>query len=279
MGSHAPPLRSPIAGRMIESDPAAARWFRAGFSGRGKTGRVLWGILGAVAMLGACGGTAAALSAGFTPWTMISGDGESYVVNGFESMYFLVSLVASAGIFAIWKACHRGGLGFWRANIRPALMCMFLAVMGIALTFELSFAAGVGQLLGLGVFGAAALGFVGLWYLRGPKVTIGNHDDYWNRAWSFAFTIVALIAFAGAGVSANRWRLDGLSFDRNAPTFRTVSLRDYGHIKTYTVPQWRYNHVPVAGGLMMLVALGSVSEVRYRRRQAALAREILLGQG
>lgn len=280
MSSHSASMSGAAPAPMIAGNPAGERWFRAGFSGRGMTGRVLWGSLGVVSILAACAAVALAWLEGFTAWNMTSGDGEHYVVNGIESIYFLVAIVASAGAFEIWKACHRGGLGFWRATVRPALMCMLLAVMGMALTFELCFATGSAQLAGIGVLGAAALGFLGLWYLRGPQVTIGNHDDYWNRAWSFAFSAVALFSLVGAGVSTNQWKNEEFEFDRNVPTLRTISVKNsWGHAESRTVPQGGHNHVPVAAGLMLLLAIGSIGEVRYRRRQAALAREVLLGQG
>ncbi len=249
--------------------------------------RGVWFVSGALAISGACFG---AVAAWLTPaeWELMSTPEGEYYVNVFRVFHFAVSAALAFGVFAIWKAGHRGGLDFWRSTVRPGLMCLVLFLMGCAMTFVTSFAAGTSQAAGLVVFGALAVVGIALWCLRGPVVTIRRHDDYWNRAWAAAFAALASVSLLGTIWCFNAWRDDDYRFATGAAKFRSIQVE--GHqfdrnrgtwVRTTESPTPRviYSFLPVAGGLLFLITLGSVGEARYRWKQASLARAVLMGQG
>jgi len=247
--------------------------------------RVFWGLLGTGAILAAAGLAIAATVV--TPEYEWFHDGVvTYSVNVFHWMYVGASAVFALGAFAMWKASHRGGLPFWRASVRPALMSFFAAIIGAGLAIELTIAPYRFQGAALVVVGAAASAFLILWLLRGNGVPVRRGDVYWNRAWMVIFLLIGIVSGACATSAGTRWAEDGYELTSNRQPTRTIEGKrhyfarplfgaDGAEIVTHTISQPVYNHDPVMAGLLGILAIGSLGEARYRRRRGLAAAGIL----
>jgi len=250
---------------------------------RSTVARFVWVVTGALFMFGSI---AMLLGATFAPpeyeqvgWTA---EGQQYYFNMFHIMYFFGSLTMGFAVFAIWKASHRGGLSTYRATLRPALMCFCVSAIGVSLAMSRFLFAGQAQIGALIVMAFAALGFLHVWLLRGPELVRRPGDLYWNRAFGRIFLLIAIPAGTGAVVSLSAWDDQGAEFYLSkAQTFESVTANERywnrtsgvfeERARSYSVPGVKFNILPVGGGLLAVLAIGSLVESRYRRRLARLA--------
>lgn len=247
--------------------------------------RILWGALATVTGLAAVGLT---LGGTFAPPEMERvqlGTDRSYYINAFRLMYFFASALAPLSLFAVWKASHRGGIGFWRSTARPGLMAVCATVLGAGLTFSSFIAAGGLQIVGLVASAAAAAVFFILWMLRGPSFDLLPTDAYWNRAFAVLFAIAALFGSVATVHSWHHWSHDGRNFALNVVPFRNVEVveREWDRYQdryvdspvTYRVPRMVYDRTPVAAWLLGLATLGCFAEMRYRLKVAGRAAQLI----
>ncbi len=256
---------------------------------RSPLAKTLWAILGVLFLLAACGFV---LAGALAPpeWEKVDmGFGPAYYVNMFHTFYGVSGISLAIGVLALWKASHRAGLSPWRRTVRPVLLAAFFAFMVAAFTWSWFFAAGEMQLPGLAALGIAAVLFLFVWLLRGPRLPVLPNDPYWARAWGTVFAGIAVLSVIGMVATLRVWGQEGgkvVLHDRG--TFRTVLMTGghkvpnesggysyrYGKFEGQ-VPDASYSLVPVAAGLLGVLGLGSLSEARYRRRLANLAQKAL----
>ena len=199
-------------------------------------------------------------------------EGQHYHFNMMHLMYFFSSLTMGIAAFAIWKGAHRGGLSSYQATIRPALLCFCAAAMGISLAMSRCLLADGGQLGALMVLASAAFGFLSIWLLRGPDMVRQPVDPYWGQAFARILLVIALVAAISSMALFIRWDDRGGQFYMSsAPTFKSVTVNRNYRTQSYSVPVAKYNFLPVGAGLLAMLAVGSFSEYRYRRRLARLA--------
>ncbi len=261
---------------------------------RSSVARLVFGVVAVVSLLAGLGLLIPATFAGevydlesITLSRALTGVTEStYYINTFHMMYFGTSVLLPLSFFAIWKAYHRKDLRAWRSTIRPGLMCLMLALIGAGLTFELCIAAGQLQLVGLFVAAGAGFVFTALWMFRGPPGRIEPDDAYWHLAWAtvFRFLLVGAVIGFFATINAIEETPGKFKFERSGPAFHTADYtvthtnrRTGGRIertpevRTYTFANPMYNHLPLAAMFLACLAVGSISEVRSRKRQARRA--------
>lgn len=245
--------------------------------------RVFWALLGLAA---GCAALATAGAGELAPAEIerisIASD-TTYTVNAMRALFFATSATGALAYFAIWKAAHRGGLGFWRRTARPALMAACATLIGAGLTFANFFATGPVQLFGLGAAGLGAAGLLFFWILRGPPFALRPGDAYWSRALGLMFGLTSLAASVGSVGSFRHWSRQGYRFELDGPRFAVQDVvRDRWNARTrelvtehasYRVPALSYNALPVASAMLALLAMGCFSEMRYRRRLMRLARQ------
>jgi hypothetical protein len=238
-----------------------------------------------------CGGTLSVLGAMVLifPPLLASPEYEEFVdlgysVNMFHMMYFGVSVLAAFGMFAFWKAAHRSGLSFWRATLRPGLICICLAIMGGAANFTLNLAADKLQFVGLGFFSAAALAMWIIWSLRGPDVPLVPGEAYWQRVLSRLFLLMGVAAIVGAFSLFSSWGGEDRTFYNNGG-LRTIDVvetyvdynRGQRNIRTQTVERTistpMFDARPVGAGFLALIAVCAIGESRYRRHLVKAAIE------
>ena len=269
--------------RDVHGRPLLERAERRRPGERSKLARVLWGV-GAFLFLG----TAVGLTLGGTlapaAWEVATpGVGGAYAVNMMHLMYVFAPVALALGAFSVWKASHRGDLPAWRRTQRPALLSGLLGSMGVALTLELFFLNGGIQVLGIVGFVMAAVGFFGVWVLRGPDIPTHPHDAYWGRALALVFAMVGVLALFGAGRGFSSWSQEGRSFENRLGEPESVSVRTYSrnrNTRRYEYDEQKrprilmtYNHTPLIAGACLLLAFGAFSETRYRWRRAVRIEE------
>lgn len=249
---------------------------------RSAWGRGLWGLLAIAAGCAALGTAGGGI---FAPAEIerMSIDGNAYTVNMMRALFFIMSATGGLACFAIWKASHRAGLGFWRSTARPALLCVCGALMGAGLTFANFFAMGPVQLFGLGATVIGAAGMLFFWILRGPPFALRTNDAYWGRALGLLFGLVAMVASVGSFSSFRHWSRQGYRFDLGGTKFGVEeAVRDRWNSRTreivtehasYRVPALSYSVTPLGSALLALLAVGCFSEMRYRRRLARVVRQ------
>ncbi|MFQ5512770.1 MAG: protein kinase, partial [Candidatus Krumholzibacteriia bacterium] len=266
--------------------PLLERSQRPRRAGRSTLARGLWGGLGGALLLV---GTGLVLGGTFAApdWERIDLDPSAvYAANTYHLMYAFAGAALALSAMCVWKASHRAGLPAWRRNVRPALMCGLLAVMAVAWTVESYFLPGNYQSAGLIVLGVAAVGFVALWFLRGPDVPPRRDDAYWNRAWARMFLLAACLAVFAGLRTYHTWKASGGVFENPAranATAEIASFAGYNYLsrrserttQEYPIIERRYNHLPIAAGLLLLLTAGCCGEARYRRRHARRAERVV----
>jgi len=197
-------------------------------------------------------------------------EGQDYFFNTFHLMYVFAPLAFGLGVFAIWKASHRGGMSWYRRTVRPGLMCLCLFGMGAAVALERTLLAGWAQIIGLTFLGLAAVAFTLLWFLRGPCLVRLPGDAYWNRAWARLFVVVALATGSSGLMLFADWTEEPFAtfYREDTETFSTVMTTGRSYYRSdsreIAVANPMYDHQPVAAGLLLLLAIGSLGETRYR---------------
>jgi hypothetical protein len=253
--------------------------------------KVLWAILGVIFLLAAFGFFVGGALAP-PEWEQVrTGMGPSYFVNMFDTFYAVSGVCLAIGVFGVWKASHRAGLSPWRRTVRPALLAGFFGLMVAGFVWSRFFAAGEMQLPGLAAVGIGAVMFLVIWLLRGPGLPVLPVDAYWARVWGFLFACVAFACVVGMVATLRVWSEQGaqvLAHDRGAFNTVTLERRQYSYqtagkavSETFEakVPAPSYSLTPVATGLLGVLLIGSVSESRYRRRLADMARRESAGNG
>src|SRR5262245_39885489 len=135
----------------IDRRTSAQEWaqaYNAGTAHRSILSRILWGVLAFVA---GCAAIATAAGGAFGPADIerVSIEpGSYYTVNVMRLLYVAASATGALSCFGLWKAAHRGGLGFWRSTARPALMGLCGTLVASGLVFANFFALGHMQLAG-----------------------------------------------------------------------------------------------------------------------------------
>ena len=174
-------------------------------------------------------------------------------------------------------------------------MCLCVAIMGIAFAMGQTLLVGAGQFIAIIVLGVAAIAFEFLWFLRGPRLSPALGDDYWQRAWGIIFLWVALAAGIGAIRIYGVWKDSPTRFDlaetSKFQAFDTQEVQISGYmrgkggdwirkdeLRQYRVPNSRYNHLPVAAGLLALLSIGAFGEYGSRAKRAKIARKRLREQ-
>jgi hypothetical protein len=246
--------------------------------------RIAWSILGAALFAGTCGLVVAGTFAGpdIEIFDTTGIDGEKHAFDAFHFLYMVAAVTAGFCAFALWKASHRGGLPFWRSTTRPALMCGFLALTAAAFAFERFIAPPAAQAFGIVVMGVFALSFMTLWFLRGPTPTGIFGDIYWPRATTILFTLIAVVALLGSVLTFKNWKSASRQWRMESDTTRVVAIAEYDFdpkIQKFVQRESElpaqysaFNHLPIASGLLAMLAVGSMGEARYRRR---LVRKIM----
>lgn len=279
-GDYRDSLGRPLLERRARSEPGS----------RSKLGRAFWAIPGVLFLLASIGLTLGATFANPPDMERVgwSFEARDYYFNSYHLMYFFACIAFAMGVFNIWKAAHRGGLSWYRATIRPGLMCFCMALMGVAYCFQRILLAGDTQIVGLITIGVAGLGFVFLWFLRGPRTVQLKNDGYWNRAWAIVFIMVAMLASFGSLRAYQAWNKEGRRFyNTSLPVFSEVEVvrNNYAYdielgkhvlkskARNYQVPNVKYNHLPMAAGLLALLAIGSFGEYGHRLRLIKLSKK------
>lgn len=251
---------------------------------RSKLGRILWGaaalVTGLVGMGLAAGGT-------FAPPEMERiqfGTSNAYYVNVFRYMYLAASVLLPVSAFAVWKASHRGGLGFWRSTVRPGAMCGGGAMVGLGLSFASFIAMGAMQGLGIIAAGVGAAVMLFFWILRGPSFTLQAGDAYWSRALTMVFAIGGLTASVGSVRNFQQWSKDRYSIERpGEPFVIQKAIRDRWDSeseefrteqRSYRVPRLAYHPQPISAALLGLLAFGCLSEMRFRMKLSRRAKQM-----
>jgi len=259
-----------------------ANGYNGGSTHRRVVSRILWGVL---ALIAGCAAVATAAGATFAPAEIerISIEqGSSYTVNTMRLLYFAASATSALSCFGLWKASHRGGLGFWRSTARPALLGLCGTLVASGLVFANFFAMGQVQLAGLGAAALGATGFLFFWILRGPPFALQAGDAYWSRAIGLMFGLATLATSIGSVTSFRHWSKERYRFELDGPRFAVQEVardRWNSHEKemtteyaSYRVPQLSYSPTPIGSVLLAFLAVGCLSEMRYRRRLTGLAR-------
>ncbi len=248
--------------------------------------RTIWGIVAVLGLLAVCGFLLGGMFAPAEMEEMSTGLSPDYYVNVFHCFYGLAAACLALGVFSVWKAAHRAGLSAWRATLRPALLCCLFTIMTAGFVWARFFSVGQFQLAGFIVMGVAALAFLFVWLLRGPKIAIGPSDHYWNVAWARIFVVLSIAAIVGMAAAGRSWNRAGRVFETSdEAVFSSVSVWDHQWVYDPEIkdnryrrirvdkrgPAPSYNAMPVALGLLGVLFVGSISEAQYRRKSAALA--------
>jgi hypothetical protein len=150
------------------------------------------------------------------------------------------------------------------------------------------FAAGPQQFVCLVAFFAGLAAFLTFWHLRGPQAPVVKHDDYWQAAWARVFAVLAMICAVGVGAGLIAWHRTGYRVTDATSVFVAREIIDPWRRQWHGGPPIvkntfqatnQYQPAPVLAVVSAVLAAGAFGEYRYRRRQARLAREVLLGQG
>jgi len=254
---------------------------------RNLAARVIWSVLAASALLGSAvlfiAGTFATPEMERAGWTY---EGNEYYINLLKMMYAGGSVAGAFGVFAVWKASHRGGLKFYKSTLRPALMCACVGIAGAAFTVQRYLLVDELQVVGLGAVGLASGAFLFLWLVRGPSAAHSPTDVYWGRTWGGVSLMVAIVASLGAIKAWQEWRKTGHEFylaeapmfvSEQAPTYRVYSTFEYRtEMRAYAVPGQKYSYLPVGLLVCAVIAIGGYGEMNYRwglAKQAARAAE------
>lgn len=279
-------LRNAVAGLVDDAADAVGRRGARNAANRdpaqrSKFGKIAWTMMGVLFTLGSAG---LFIGATFAPaeyqqvgW---SAEGQAYYFNMFHLMYFFGSVALGIGAFAIWKGMHRSGLSSYQATIRPGLMCFCAATAGVSLAMSRYLFAGRAQLGALIALAFAAFGFLSMWLLRGPDLVRQPVDPYWGPALARGLLVIAIVAAIASVALCIRWDDQGGQFYMSsAPTFQSVTVhRAYWNGGSYADSEWKsrtmsvpgakYNYLPIAAGLLAVLAVGFFSESFYRRRLA-----------
>ncbi|MCK6486712.1 MAG: NINE protein, partial [Phycisphaerae bacterium] len=208
---------------------------------------------------------------------------QTHYVNLYHIMYGAACFTAGLAAFAAWKAGHRGGLPFWSATTRPALMTGGAVMAGAGVVFELFFAAGGMQLAGIG-FSMLGLSVVLIaWLLRGPQSPPLPGDDYWHRALRNVFVLIAMAAAVGLIFCARSMSQPGYAFERDCDPLHKLTITREGWVFSakgneyqsrdveYPVAAVCYRQEPLALAALLVLLTGAANEARYRRRAAEQA--------
>lgn len=255
----------------------------AGPAVRNRLSRVFWAVLATVAGIGALVSSGAGAFAPAEVEKMTLNGDEGYYVNTIRAFFFVAGGLAALSCFGLWKASHRGGLGFWRATARPALLGACVTLVGAGLTFASFFAVERVQLVGLAAATLGAAAFLFFWILRGPPFTLHAGDAYWGHALRVLFGIVTVASAVTSVRTFQLWSKQGYQLDLGGDRFAVQQVfRDHWNSRTsemvtrrttYPIPRATYNPLPVISGLMALLAVGGFSEMHYRKRLMRLARQ------
>jgi len=215
-GADAPRKSKPVA----TADPRAP----AARTSRRLLARMGWGFA-AFLMLG--GAIATGCVATFARTEMSEGLNGGYHWNSMHGLYFATSVFAPLALFALWKLLHRAELSFWKATVRPAILCLLLTVIGAALNFELNLAAGQLQLLGVVAAALAMVSFCFFWLLRGPELVAAAGDAYWSRAWARFFLMIFIASCVGGSICMGRWSRLKFQLETGLPEYSDVVIEEY----------------------------------------------------
>jgi TM2 domain-containing membrane protein YozV len=198
--------------------------------------RTLWGI---ATFIPAGGALATFCVATFAQPEMapcgVSTGGESFYWNEMHGLYFVSCGLAGLALFTLWKASHRGGLGAWRATVRPAFLCLMAALIGAGLNFAVNVAAGEIQLAGMLAAAVAASAFTFAWILRGPDSPLLPGDAYWARAWANIHLGIFMLASLSGSLGLAGWSRDDFRLSTGAEKFRTT-IAQAPHWAAYAEP-------------------------------------------
>jgi hypothetical protein len=208
---------------------------------------------------------------------------DPYFVNWIRVLLFAAAGLGATSCFAVWKASHRGGLGFWRSTARPVLMNASAALVAAGLIFASFFAVDRMQFVGLAASTLGAAGFFFFWILRGPPFALRPGDAYWAQALRAVFAVLTVASSIASVRTFQLWSKQDYKLDLGGDRFVTQQVYQEhwnsrrGELvtkrKSYQVPRPTYNPLPLASGLLALLAVGGFSEMRYRKRLMKLARQ------
>ncbi len=195
--------------------------------------RATWGVIGTLGLLGGVGLCLAGLFAPADYALWYHDDGGSIFFN---ALYFMILCgfgVFALGVFATWKASHRGGLSLWRASIRPAGMCLTAALAGAALAMQRLILPAPLQAPVIILFALFSSVFFVFWLLRGNHLILKPSDAYWSRSWMRIFAVIAVASASLAIFAVNQWDQVGMSFD-------DTSAAPYENVRTTRSNNGRY---------------------------------------
>jgi hypothetical protein len=176
-------------------------------------------------------------------------------------------------------------------------MCGSLSLTLAAITTLFCMAAGRLQLVFMGLTAAFAAAGLVLWLLRGPPVPVLPGDYYWNRAMARVFVMIFALSALGAMSGISRWSKNRIDvFSPSGPEFAKSNGRDRSRVfvgedistseeeegiprerhpgHEYRVPAIQYDLLPLATVLVSMLAIGALSETKYRKCTARRALEL-----
>jgi len=252
-------------------------------SSRGILVRIAWTIIAFIAGAGAVAMICAGLFADPQFEQVRLPQGETCHVNVVRFVVLAGAALLPFAPFAIWKAAHRGGFGFWRSTARPGLMTACSSLIGVGLASTACRLPAPLQMAGLSLAMVGSAGLLFFWILRGPAFGMLATDVYWNRALAVIFMFFAMGSSVGSVDIYNHWRHEGYQFNLNVPPYelRTFEQERWDWEsrtmrpveRTVRLPRLAYNPQPIYAALLGFLAIGGLSESVYRMRLSRLARK------
>jgi hypothetical protein len=250
---------------------------------RSRLVRVMWALVAIATGIGALVTFGVGVFAPPEIEQMAIYENEPYFVDWMRVLFFATIALGAVSCFSLWKASHRGGLGFWRSTSRPALLSASAALMAAGLNFSTFFAVDHMQFVGLAVSTLGAAGFLFFWILRGPPFALRSEDAYWGSALRVLFGVVTAASSIACARAFQMWSNQDYKLHLGGERFVTQQVyQEHWNSRkgewvskrtSYEVPRPIYNPLPVASALFALLAVGGFSETLYRRRLMKLARQ------
>ncbi|MCG8404574.1 MAG: protein kinase [Phycisphaerales bacterium] len=251
--------------------------------GRSVVARVFWAVLGVFGIFASLG---LVLASWIAPPDFSYFDWMGWKTIFFDTFNWMLVGACGAlslGVFALWKASHRGGLSFWRRTVRPAAMCFTAALAGAAFVIQWLIAPAEAQSPLIMLFAVFGLAFFGFWYLQGNDLPVRRSDIYWSRAWMRIFVLVAVAAAVLAGWFGDNWaeanyamREDGDRTYDVIPVSRSDlpwTLRaSYGDAdRVIRIRRAMFRQEPLIALAMIMLMVSAAWEAWCRRSMAAKA--------